>query len=364
MHPPYFISILMASSVITLLLLFSAAIATFAVDSSWRSDEEVRRLYKEWMAENNRSYNMLGEEESRFEIFKDNLRYIDEHNAAADRGQHTYWLGLTPFADLTNEEYRTTYLGLQIPDPATQMESNRYLPLVTDNLPSYVDWREQGAVAPIKNQGNCQSCWAFSAVSTTESISYIVYGDLITLSEQQLVDCDTRNSGCRPGYIHKAFEYIIRNGGIASDEDYPYKAKQGTCNNLNRKVGSIDKYEWVPRYNEQALKKAVANQPISVAVESAGRDFQLYKKGIFKGSCTTNLDHAVVIVGYGTESETDYWIVRNSWGTTWGEEGYIRMERNIASPQGLCGIAMQTLYPVKSTSSYLAMPEDGNKSII
>ncbi|KZV54558.1 low-temperature-induced cysteine protein [Dorcoceras hygrometricum] len=281
-----------------------------------RSDDEVMSMYESWMLKHGKTYNALGEKEKRFEIFKDNLRYIDEQNAVANR---TYKLGLNRFADISNSEYRNTYLGTRKSPSAGRLR-----------------------------------CWAFSTIVGVEGINQIVTGKLISLSEQELVDCDTSyDQGCDGGLMDYAYQFIIKNGGIDSEEDYPYKGTDGRCDQYrkNAKVVSIDSYEDVPTYNEKALKKAVANQPVSVAIEGGGRDFQLYDSGIFTGKCGVSLDHGVGVVGYGSENGVDYWIVRNSWGTSWGEQGYVRMQRNVASKYGLCGIAVEPSYPIKAGSN-------------
>ncbi|PKI50366.1 hypothetical protein CRG98_029246 [Punica granatum] len=148
-----------------------------------------------------------------------------------------------------------------------------------------------------------------------------------------------------------AFEYIKQNGGITSEANYPYQASDGKCDK-NSPVVSIDGHENVPVNDEDALLKAVANQPVSVAIDAGGMDFQFYSEGVFTGRCSTSLDHGVAVVGYGTTLDgTKYWIVKNSWGPEWGEKGYIRMERGISAKEGLCGIAMEASYPVKNSST-------------
>ncbi|GMH02857.1 hypothetical protein Nepgr_004696 [Nepenthes gracilis] len=321
--------------------------------SSWRSDAEVMRIYESWLVKHGKNYNALGEKEKRYEIFKDNLRLIDEHNAE----NRSYKLGLNRFADLTNEEFRSMYLGAKrdMKRKVLKPKSDRYAFRVGDELPESVDWRKKGAVVPVKDQGQCGSCWAFSAIAAVEGINHIVTGDLISLSEQELLECDrSYNAGCNGGLMDYAFEFIINNGGIDSEEDYPYTARDGTCdpNRKNAKVVTIDGYEDVPSNEEKSLQKAVANQPVSVAIEAGGRAFQLYESGVFTGDCGTQLDHGVVAVGYGTENGMDYWIVRNSWGPGWGENGYIKMERNSNyTNAGKCGIAIEPSYPIKTSKN-------------
>ncbi|KAL0684601.1 hypothetical protein Bca4012_051449 [Brassica carinata] len=277
---------------VTILLLAMMIGVSYAVDMSiisydekrhisavnGRSDAEVSKIYEEWMEKHGKKKMMTQNNglvtDQRFEIFKDNLRFIDEHN----NKNLSYKLGLTRFADLTNDEYRSIYLGAK-PKKRVLKTSDRYEPRVGDALPASVDWRKEGAVAAVKDQGSCGSCWAFSTIGAVEGINKIVTGDLISLSEQELVDCDTSyNQGCNGGLMDYAFEFIIKNGGIDTEEDYPYKAADGRCdqNRKNAKVVKIDGYEDVPENNEAALKKALANQPISVAIEAGGRAFQLY----------------------------------------------------------------------------------------
>ncbi|CAA2990884.1 cysteine ase RD21A-like [Olea europaea subsp. europaea] len=316
-----------------------------------RSDDELMSLYESWLLTHGKAYNGIGEKERRFEIFKDNLRFIDEHNSV-DR---EYKVGLNRFSDLTNEEYQSMFVGGRLNKKTRLMNgvnNDRYKFKAGDKLPESIDWREKGAVASVKDQGQCGSCWAFSTVGAVEGINKIVTGELISLSEQELVDCDrSYNQGCNGGLMDYGFEFIKKNGGIDTEEDYPYQAHDGTCdqNRKNARVVSIDGYEDVPENDEQSLRKALANQPVSVAIEAGGRAFQLYQSGVFTGRCGTQLDHGVVAVGYGSENGLDYWIVKNSWGPSWGESGYIRLQRNVANTKtGKCGIAIEASYPLKN----------------
>ncbi|KAK7386410.1 hypothetical protein VNO78_26623 [Psophocarpus tetragonolobus] len=339
----------MASMAVISTLLFLSF--TLSLATMNYTDNEVMTMYEEWLVKHQKVYNGLGERDKRFQVFKDNLRFIQEHNAQ----NNSYKVGLNKFADITNEEYRAMYLGTKSDAIRMHMKTkstgHRYTYNAGDRVPLHVDWRLNGAIAPIKDQGACGSCWAFSTVAAVEAINKIVTGKFVSLSEQELVDCDKAyNEGCNGGLMDYAFEFIIKNGGIDTDKDYPYRGYDGICDptKKNAKIVTIDGYEDVPSYNENALKKAVAHQPVSVAIEGSSKALQLYESGVFSGRCGTNLDHGVVIVGYGSENGVDYWLVRNSWGTGWGEDGYFKIERNVRASTGKCGIAMQVSYPVKN----------------
>ncbi|CAN6269755.1 unnamed protein product [Urochloa humidicola] len=343
---------------LALLVLFASPAAAASTSSAARAmartEAQARAAYELWLARHGKARNALGmrgDHEHRFRAFWDNLRFVDAHNARA--GPRGFRLGLNRFADLTNDEFRAAYLGAATGGSrGRNVTGERYRHNGVEALPEFVDWRQKGAVAPIKNQGQCGSCWAFSAVGAVEGINQIVMGELVTLSEQELVDCSKngQNSGCNGGMMDDAFAFIASNGGIDTDEDYPYTARDGKCDLAKkaRRVVYIDGFEDVPRYDEKSLQKAVAHQPVTVAIEAGGREFQLYESGVFTGRCGTALDHGVVAVGYGTEDGQDYWLVRNSWGADWGEAGYIRMARNVSARAGKCGIAMEASYPVKA----------------
>jgi len=336
----------------------SASRADFSIISydskDLREDDAIMELYELWLAQHRKAYNGLDEKQKRFSVFKDNFLYIHQHN---NQGNPSFKLGLNQFADLSHEEFKATYLGAKLDTKKrlSKSPSPRYQYSEGENLPESVDWREKGAVAAVKNQGSCGSCWAFSTVAAVEGINQIVTGNLTSLSEQELVDCDTSyNQGCNGGLMDYAFQFIIDNGGLDSEDDYPYTANDGSCDayRKNAHVVTIDSYEDVPENDEKSLKKAAAHQPISVAIEASGRAFQFYESGVFTSTCGTQLDHGVTLVGYGSESGKDYWIVKNSWGKSWGEKGFIRLQRNIeGASTGMCGIAMEASYPVKKGSN-------------
>lgn len=314
-------------------------------------EEGYKNLFKVWLAKHERSYKNHHESELRYKIFKDNLKFIHDHNKHANDNQN-YWLGLNKFADLTHVEFKKRYINSKFRRSSTRTPKKhfRYAELET---PESVDWQEKGAVTPVKDQGACGSCWAFSTVGSIEGLHQIVTHTLVPLSEQELVDCDTKfNQGCSGGLMDYAFEFVIGNGGIDTEEDYPYTGTEGTCiqDKLNAHVVTIDSFEDVPQSDEDSLKKAVAAQPVAVAIEAGGREFQFYSFGVFNGTCGTDLDHGVLTVGYGTDvAGKEYWIVKNSWGTSWGENGFIRLERKIPSTTGKCGIAMEASFPSKKS---------------
>ncbi|KAH8509782.1 hypothetical protein Peur_051546 [Populus x canadensis] len=310
------------------------------------SRDRIMDLFESWISKHQKIYESIEEKWHRFEIFKDNLFHIDETNKKVVN----YWLGLNEFADLSHEEFKNKYLGLNV-DLSNRREcSEEFTYKDVSSIPKSVDWRKKGAVTDVKNQGSCGSCWAFSTVAAVEGINQIVTGNLTSLSEQELVDCDTTyNNGCNGGLMDYAFAYIISNGGLHKEEDYPYIMEEGTCEmrKAESEVVTISGYHDVPQNSEENLLKALANQPLSVAIDASGRDFQFYSGGVFDGHCGTELDHGVAAVGYGSAKGLDFIVVKNSWGSKWGEKGFIRMKRNTGKPAGLCGINKMASYPTK-----------------
>ncbi|TYJ30656.1 hypothetical protein E1A91_A06G145400v1 [Gossypium mustelinum] len=283
----------------------------------------VAEKYKQWMVEHGRTYEMQEEETMRFQIFKNNLEFIENFNKM---GNQTYKLSTNEFADLTNEEFLTNFAGYVFSSKN-----------VSHKIKS-IDWRKKGAVTEIKDQGSC-------------GVVKIKTGKLVSLSEQQLVDCARtgRTRGCDGGWMEDGFEYIGRNQGLAKESKYPYTGKDGKCSRRKEtfRAAQITGYEDAPPDNEEYLLKAASQQPVAVALDSSGYGFQFYSGGVYGGPCRTELNHAVTVVGYGTsEDGIKYWLVKNSWGKSWGESGYMRIKRDVHSKKGLCGIAKTPSYPV------------------
>jgi len=298
-----------------------------------------------WMKEHTKMYE-ADEFLSRFEIFKNNMDYVRDWNA---KGSSTV-LGLNNLADLSNSEYRNIYLGTRIDATEILASAEPYVH-TGEPLAVNIDWRTKNVVTAIKDQGQCGSCWSFSTTGSVESAYALAKGTApVPLSEQNLMDCSILqgNLGCNGGLMTRAFTWIINNKGIDTEASYPYHASLGTCKfTIANSGASISSYKNVAAGSEDALAAALNTQPVSVAIDAGHNSFQLYKSGVYyESACSSSrLDHGVLAVGYGTDDATkaDYWIVKNSWGTVWGTQGYILMARN---RQNNCGIATQASYPV------------------
>ncbi|CAH6920503.1 Ctss [Phodopus roborovskii] len=251
------------------------------------------------------------------------------------------------YQEKTSEEVLCQMNSLRL--PSQRQRNSTYKSTPNQKLPDSMDWREKGCVTEVKYQGSCGSCWAFSAVGALEAQLKLKTGKLVSLSAQNLVDCSTEekygNKGCGGGYMTQAFQYIIDNGGIDSDASYPYKAMDEKCHyDSKSRAATCSRYMELPFGDEEALKEAVANKgPVSVAIDASHPSFFLYKSGIYDDpSCTENVNHGVLVVGYGSLDGKDYWLVKNSWGLHFGDQGYIRMSRN---NKNHCGIASYCSYP-------------------
>lgn len=326
-------------SVLCLVAMFGAT-----VTASLLSQEEYARHWDNFKAVHAKEYPTEEEHDLRRGIFETNLDFITAHNAAG----HNWTMGVNEFADLTWDEFREQSLGLVSGLLRERTNGVDLSDVLT--LPAEKDWRKEGAVTPVKNQQQCGSCWAFSTTGAVEGAHAIKTGKLVSLSEQQLVDCGAKEGsmGCNGGLMDFGFQYVIDNKGLCRETDYPYKAQTRTCKDQACSPAvQIASFQDVAKDNELALKAAVAQQPVSVAIEADQTGFQFYKKGVFDGRCGHQLDHGVLVVGYGTEDGKDYWLVKNSWGPSWGLDGYIKLSRSDSKwSRGQCGIAMQPSYPI------------------
>uniref|UniRef100_A0A1X7VMI2 Uncharacterized protein n=1 Tax=Amphimedon queenslandica TaxID=400682 RepID=A0A1X7VMI2_AMPQE len=358
---------------------------------------EYTQEFQDWKVKYNKVYETKETELERQIIWESNKKFVENHNANSDKFGFT--VAMNEFADLDADAFSKLK---KIPSHPAQANNNKVLltggnvpnsidwrkkgavtpvssqgqcgvwpwpivgsvesqyfiktgtlvPLSVQQIldcatPDTVDWREKGAVTPIKDQGQCGSCWAFSAIGSLEGQHFINTGNLVSLSEQQLVDCSLKNDGCNGGMLSTAFKYIESVAGEESETDYPYTAKNGTCQyDPSKAVAKVTGYTALPSGDEDSLNDAVTSKgPISVCIDASHKSFQLYSEGVYyEKSCSYFLlDHCVLVVGYGTEDTADYWLVKNSWGTSWGMKGYIRMSRN---RKNNCGIATNAAYPL------------------
>ena len=318
------------------LIVFVFALVASNVDVDTIMFQQFQKFIKKY----HKRYASINEYLARFEVFKRNVMAAFTENAS-------YQTGITKFSDLTQQEFAKTYLNLNY-DAMAVANFNPYVVQVKNAAPDAWDWREKGYVSPVKDQGSCGSCWAFSTVGNLEGLYYKEKQTMVTLSEQMLVDCDTYDSGCNGGLMENTFTWLKENGGIMTDKDYPYKGRKGTCQSDETKYVDMQitgytklgsgSSTWDPVDEDEIKEFLYETGPLAVALNA--NPLQTYSSGILdktSSQCpTSGMNHAVTMVGYGHDdaSNKDYWIVKNSWGASWGESGYFRIRRG----NGTCGI--------------------------
>ncbi|XP_018415400.1 PREDICTED: cathepsin S [Nanorana parkeri] len=301
-----------------------------------------------WKITYSKNYEHEREDITRRIIWEKNLKFVTLHNLEHELGVHSFTVGMNHLADMTSEEVEAQLTGLVLPPREMQKAFSSNSWNITDfsKVPDSIDWREKGCVTNVKNQGSCGSCWAFSAVGALEGQLMLKTGKLVSLSPQNLVDCSTKygNHGCNGGFMTGAFQYVIDNNGIDSDQAYPYHAMDGNCvYNPSSKASSCLKYHEVTS-GEDNLKQAIGTVgPVSVAIDARHPSFYLYKSGVYDDpSCSQDVNHGVLAVGYGNLGGKDFWLLKNSWGEMYGDQGYVRIARNRGN---MCGVASYACYP-------------------
>jgi len=318
-----------------ILIIALFAIASITNAASAGRVEALNSLWSTWKNKHKKAYTKT-EEPSRFKIFVENLAKIAKMN----KQDKTAKFAVNHFADLTSEEFKAKYTGaIYQPQP----EAETFTPKAV-KLPESVDWRSKGAVTPVKNQGSCGSCWAFSATGAIEGSYFVHKGKLVNFSEQQMVDCaKSAGHGCSGGWPYLAIDYAAKNG-IETQADYPYTARDGTCKfNAGKAIKATSGYKMVTPKSSELLKTALVNQPVSVCVQADQSAFQFYKSGVLATGCGASINHAVLAVGYQKVGVLEAFIVKNSWGTGWGNGGYIHLStvQQLNNGQGICGVLVQ-----------------------
>ena len=302
-------------------------------------DSLIFQQFQKFIKKYQKKYTSIDEFLARYEVFRRNvMTTFKEENSL-------YQTGITKFSDLTKQEFAKIYLNLNY-DAMAMANFDPTVVKVSNAAPAAYDWRDYGRVSPVKDQGSCGSCWAFSTVANLEGLYYANKGVMKTFSEQMLVDCDTSDSGCNGGLMEYAFTWLKKNGGIMTDTDYPYKGVKSTCRSDKSKYVdmTITGYKklgsswstWSAVDEDEVKEFLYETGPLAIALNAD--PLQTYSSGILDVTSTkcptSGINHAVTLVGYGTENNVAYWIVKNSWGTSWGEKGYFRIRRG----NGTCGV--------------------------
>jgi len=313
-------------------LVFTATLTAVA------SDAPTDEAWEAFKTQFGKTYNSEDEELARKEVFAENYVLISQHN---DAGVAKYSLGVNQFADLTNSEWSATYNRAVPPSADDSKDDLPYLGQVEEKLElaDSIDWVSRGAVTPVKNQGQCGSCWSFSTTGAMEGSYQVATSQLLSLAEQQLVDCDRSNDGCSGGWPYMAMTYASKNGACL-ESSYPYTAVGGGCRQssctLGLQPGTVSGYQHVGQ-TTSALLSALNSQPVSVTVDAGEIAFQFYSNGVINHGCYGPINHAVLATGYGTAADgTKYWRIKNSWGSSWGESGYFNLERGVGSQGDAC----------------------------
>lgn len=308
--------------------------------------QDLYDLFNTWKTEMGKTYSTSDEENSRFAAFVDNYNFINQYNA-----QNTGTvLGLTIFADMTNEEFAASRYCIDGEKAIEDHNSQPFVSFENVSIPSSVDWRQKGAVTNIKNQGQCGGCWSFAAAAGLESLWFLKGNSLESFSEQQLIDCDSTCMGCNGcDNLYNALAYTEKDG-IETLADYPFTGNNGKCTyNADKVVFKNNGYTNVQSNSANDLMAAIAQQPTLVGIEADQNVFQLYSGGVIQKDCGASLDHAVTAVGYGSYNGISSFIVKNSWGTSWGVQGYVYISTDASANNGagVCGILSVPVYPTQ-----------------